>query len=472
MEKRNPTIHRMTRRAAAHDYTRPGVYHITLHVADSLGQPFGAVVGDLFAPDGSANAPRVALSPVGQVVEHELLTAIPAYYPMIEIQDYIIMPDHLHFLVEVTGIIISRNGKTMPLGQVIAGFKKGCNKRYWEMTAMTAGGQGEIRAGGQTAAHTVPSGFPAGNAAPLAAPLAASASAPSGSVPGGFPAGYKVPSNSTTGRPPLFDAGYCDVMPVDAAQLATQRAYIAGNPRSRLLRSSHRAWLSTRRGGIDTALSLSALRGYLERECPASQVTAEVLASIEGQLLTAPAKSGGQTAAPTAPSGSPAGVAAAAPSAPSAAAARFIACDSFGNRSLLTERRCLPVVCHRKDAARFATQKARCLDEAAKGAVLVSARISPKEREIIEESVNHGFPVILIHDNGFADHYHPSAAHLDLCSAGRLLIITPWQYHYRPKGEAITVPECKTMNCVAQALCRTKDSWWKEPACPSVSPQV
>ena len=468
MEKRNPTIHRMTRRAAAHDYTRPGVYHITLHVADSLGQPFGAVVGDLSAPDGSANAPHVALSPVGQVVEHELLTAIHERYPMIHVQDYVVMPDHLHFLVEVTGIIISRNGKTMPLGQVIAGFKKGCNKRYWEMTAMTAGGQGEVMAGGQTAAHTVPSGFPAGNAAPLASPLAAplAASAPSGSVPGSFPAGYKVPSNSTTGRPPLFDAGYCDVMPIDAAQLATQRAYIAGNPRSRLLRSSLRAWLSTRRGGIDTALSLSALRGYLQRECPPHLATAEALAAIEDQLLTAPAKSGGQTAAHTAPSGSPAGVAA------SAAAARFIACDSFGNRALLTERCCLPVVCHRKDAARFATQKARCLDEAAKGAVLVSARISPKEREIIEESVHHGFAVILIHDNGFADHYHPSAAHLDLCSAGRLLIITPWHYHYRPKTEAITVAACKTMNCVAQALCRTKDSWWKEPACPSVSPQV
>ena len=39
--------------------------------------------------------------------------------------------------------------------------------------------------------------------------------------------------------------------------------------------------------------------------------------------------------------------------------------------------------------------------------------------------------------------------------------MTPWRYHYRPKGESITVPECKTMNCVAQALCRTKDDWWK-----------
>ncbi|UKK47956.1 hypothetical protein L6475_12185 [Prevotella sp. E9-3] len=76
--------------------------------------------------------------------------------------------------------------------------------------------------------------------------------------------------------------------------------------------------------------------------------------------------------------------------------------------------------------------------------------------------MSHGFPVVTIHDNGFADRYHPSADRLDLCAAGRLLILTPWQYHYRPKAEAITVAQCKTMNCVAQALCRKKDSWWKE----------
>ncbi|MCR4659094.1 MAG: hypothetical protein K5650_02230, partial [Bacteroidales bacterium] len=46
-------------------------------------------------------------------------------------------------------------------------------------------------------------------------------------------------------RPPLFALGYCDVMPVDAAQLATQRTYIQGNARSRLLRLSHRDQLTT-----------------------------------------------------------------------------------------------------------------------------------------------------------------------------------------------------------------------------------
>ena len=31
----------------------------------------------------------------------------------------------------------------------------------------------------------------------------------------------------------------------------------------------------------------------------------------------------------------------------------------------------------------------------------------------------------------------------------------------RRKGDRIDVPFCKTMNCVAQGLCRQKDSWWK-----------
>ena len=411
-------IHSMTRRSVVHDYTRPGIYHITMHVAEALGQPLGAVAGHLNAPDGSADAPHVVLTAAGQMVEHELLHSIHAHYPMVAIEDYVIMPEHLHFLVMVSRPIITKSGHAAHLGQVIAGFKKGCNKRYWELTG-NAGGQTAGNAGGQTA----------GNAGGQTA---------ANTVSGGFPARYKVPSNGSTGRQPLFAEGYCDVMPIDAAQLETQRAYIKGNPRSRLQRSSGGARTHVQRGGIDTALTISALRGYLQRECPPQQAGPEALAAIERRLLCA----GG-----------------------------FIACDSFGNRALLTEHRCLPVICHRKDAARFAEQKARCLEEAAQGAVLVSACISPREREIINESINHGFPVITIHDNGFEDRYHPSTERQELCAAGRLLLVSPWEYQYRGKNEQVTVPFCKTMNCVAQALCRKKDSWWKEPACPAVSPQ-
>ena len=385
----------MTRRSVAHDYTRPGLYHITMHVAETLGQPFGAVVGSLDAPDGSADAPRTALTRVGQMVEHELLTAIHAHYPMVTVQEHVIMPDHLHCLMVVSDRIISKNGKVRSLGDIITGFKVGCNRQYWEMQGMQ---------------RTNP---------------AATLSVSGGSIAGA--------------RQPLFEGGYCDVMPIDARQLETQRAYIKGNPRSRLLRMSHRAWLSVQRGAITTALTPSALHGYLQRECAPHQATPEALAAIEGRLLIAGVKTAGHSA----PSG------------------RFIACDAYGNRALLTEHRCLPVVCHRNDAKRYGEQKQRCLEEAAQGAVLVSACISPKEREIINESVNRGFATITIHDNGFSDRYHPSEERLGLCAEGRLLLVTPWVYQYRGKEEQVTVPFCKAMNCVVQALCSTKDSWWK-----------
>lgn len=409
----------MTWRAMAHDYTWAGVYHITIRVADELGQPLGKVVGDISAPDGSANAPRTALSAIGKMVEHELLHTIHAYYPMIVVDTYAIMPEHLHFILEVQDRILSQNGKVQSLGQVIAGFKKGCNKRYWEIAGIDSGETIMQRAKPDATlikedltatADSVPAG---GN--PHIIP---------GSVPAGFAGGKP---RFSTGRQPLFNPGYCDVMPVDAQQLATQRAYIAANPRSRLLRTSNRAMLMPQRGTINTAITLAALRGFLMRECAPRFITQEALSQIEPRLLLA----GG-----------------------------MVICDSYGNRTLLSQKRCLPVVCHRKDANRFSEQKQRCLEEAEHGTVLVSARIAKGEQEIMDEAQHRGHTVVLIADNGFPEVYHPSAERIEQCAMSKLLIVTPWQYQYRKKDETVSVPFCKTMNCVAQALCRTKDDWW------------
>lgn len=430
MEK---TYHSMTRRATSHDYTRTGTYHITLHVAEEMGKPLGRLVGDVDAPDGHPDAPRVELSPVGLMVERELLTAIHMRYPMVEVQDYVIMPEHLHFLLVVKGKLVTASGHSTHLGHIIKGFKYGCNRRYWELLGMPVGTNKQRPT--ESAATLGPASAPA-------AP-AASASVPAVSNGGVFAlsnGGELVPAR----YPSLFAPGFCDVMPVDAEQLATQRAYIRENPRSRLLRTAHRAWLMPQRGSVATALTVSALRGYLRRECAASQASPEVLNALVERMLLQP----GEPAA-TVPAGLPGG-------------SPRILCDSYGNRALLEASRLLPVVCHRRDKARFAAQKSRCLTEAAAGAVLVSPRIAKGEQEIVDEAVDHGFPVVLIHDNGFPDRYHPSAAQTDRCAAGSLLLVTPWRYRYRGKQEAITVPECKAMNCVSQALCRQKDDWWKE----------
>jgi hypothetical protein len=121
----------------------------------------------------------------------------------------------------------------------------------------------------------------------------------------------------------------------------------------------------------------------------------------------------------------------------------------------------LPVVCHRKDARLFEVHKARCL-AAASGVILVSARIAKGEQDIMNAVENQGFPIITIEDNGFPTIYHPSEHRMNLCHDNKLLIVTPWQYAYQHVHDTISVAECKTMNCIVQAICRTKDSWWKD----------
>ena len=196
---------------------------------------------------------------------------------MIVVDTYAIMPEHLHFILEVQDKILSQNGKGLSLGQVIAGFKKGCNKRYWEIAGINSGETIMQRAKpAATLTKTVgsvPAVVAGGNSHIIA-----------GSVPAGFAGGKP---RFSTGRQPLFNPGYCNVMPVDAAQLATQRAYIAANPRSRLLRTSNRAMLMPQRGAINTAITIAALRGFLMRECGPRFITQEALSQTESRLLLA-----------------------------------------------------------------------------------------------------------------------------------------------------------------------------------------
>ena len=179
---------------------------------------------------------------------------ITYHYPFIEVQDYVIMPEHMHFILHVKNSIISRNGCMTHLGQIIAGFKKGCNRRYWEIT-----GQKEIAA---KPLSTISAPTPS-----IQASHASSAS----NVAGGFATSAPVSGANkprfSSGRPPLFSPGYVDVIPLKEGQLETQRAYIHANPRNRLLRTTNRADLFPQRKTIDTLVTLPALRGYLVTCC-------------------------------------------------------------------------------------------------------------------------------------------------------------------------------------------------------------
>ena len=411
----------MKRRSHTHDYCRSGYYHITISTAQALHQPLGKIAGRLDKPDGDSDGPHVELSSLGQMVEQELRVSIQHYYPMLEVMEYVVMPEHLHFLLVAHRDIMSKNGKPTHLGHVIAGFKYGCNKRYWAMTGRAA--TAVTPATESPGTRREGSGEQAGG---QSGPPEPESPGTGSEEPGGSQSRVLGDSVTKQEAPPLFDAGYCDVMPIDAAQLATQRAYIRGNPRSRLLRTTNRQWLQPQRHTVNTAVSIRALNGFLQRESP-WQLTPDSFAAITQRLL----KDNG-----------------------------YVICDSYGNAELL-QRKLLPVVCHRKDAALFELQKARCMAEAASGTVLVSARISQREQNIMDAVSALGFPIIRIEDNGFPDIYHPSAQRMDDCASGRLLLLTPWSYQIRSHMESISTLECKTMNCIAQAVCRQKDDWWK-----------
>ena len=413
-------------RGSQKNYRWPGTYHITISVLERQQQPLGRIVGDVSKPDGDPLAPKVHLSEIGKMVEHELLHSIHAHYPMIDVEDYVVMPDHLHFIVVVHRDIVSSHGRDTHLGQVIAGFKKGCNRRYWELTGQTA----QIWQGQPAVASPSLCSPSASFSLPAVSPSSAA-----GSLPAVYPQASlassqpsKIPSDASTGRPPLFSYGYVDVMPLKEGQLERQREYIRNNPRYRLMRQQHPKWLVAQRASVATSLTLPALKGYLQRECGSAQFNTDKWEMLQQRLLTEN---------------------------------NAIVCDSYGNSQLLSAR-LLPVVCHRKDAPLFQQQKARCLAAAALGAILVSAHIAKGEQDIINSIMQQSYPVVTVEDNGFPSLYHPSEHRMDLCLANKLLIVTPWHYAYRRVGDTISVAECKAMNCVVQSICRTKDSWWKE----------
>ena len=317
----------MKRRSTIHDYFRPGYYHVTISLAQARGQLLGRIAGRADRPDGDAEAPHVELTAIGRMVEQELTTSITKHYDMIEVQEYISMPEHLHFLLAVHRNIVSKSGRPTHLGQVIAGFKYGCNRRYWALT-------GRITLAAEPPGTVKHDSTPSATlAAPTAAspPSAGTAATEGTTVLGGSAAKEE---HATGQLPPLFEQGYVDVMPVDEAQLETQRQYIRNNPRSRLLRRENRPQLQVQRTSIRTALTLPALLRYLREVCHASQMGEEQWLTLQGRLLTMDG---------------------------------MVIGDSYGTRELLS-RRLLPVVCHRKDGAMFEQQKARCLEAAAEGA--------------------------------------------------------------------------------------------------------
>lgn len=123
-------------------------------------------------------------------------------------------------------------------------------------------------------------------------------------------------------------------------------------------------------------------------------------------------------------------------------------CQIVGNRFLLDYPDKVAVIVHR----RYSPQEIALLQEqwlacGAAGGVLVSAAIAPAEKHIMREAMDRGYNIILLRENGFPPLYKPSGESFDACSKGKLLQVSPWQYHTRKS--TITREQCLHLNTLA-----------------------
>ena len=104
---------RKQNRLTDYDYSQPNAYFITICTKDKryiFWEPVGASIA---RPD------TVPLSAYGKIVE-EAIKNITTHYPMIFVDNYVVMPNHIHFILRIK----SGGASTSPtISDVVRTFK-------------------------------------------------------------------------------------------------------------------------------------------------------------------------------------------------------------------------------------------------------------------------------------------------------------------------------------------------------------
>ena len=114
----DPNIHhRRSVRLAGYDYSQCGAYFVTI-CAYNRKRLFGNIV------DGN-----VKLNEIGVMVKHAW-ECLPQQYPYVSIDEFVLMPNHFHGILIITGD--PGDSRYKPVGRLVGVFKTITTKRFNE----------------------------------------------------------------------------------------------------------------------------------------------------------------------------------------------------------------------------------------------------------------------------------------------------------------------------------------------------
>ncbi len=409
------------KRNPLNDYTE-GWFHVTLNTRGEA-PVLGYLAGDPNAEDGSENVPRCVLTELGRKVE-EVWNTVDYFHPMCKCEGLIVMPEHLHALLHLLP------GNREHLGSIINGLMIGGTHCYWDTLGIP---WREMRKAKDAAASTK-------------------------ALDKALRAQWQDRDHTRSFRgPALMVRGYNDVEAVTDEEIEIKRQYIRNNPRKRLITRSKPDRFCVMRNGhsvnwtLQRALTAVAADPWIGRNPEKCRM---LQTNVNNRLKRQP-NDGNK-----------------------------LAIDYVGNRALLSAERKASLICHRADAVLFEQQKEAVMKAAREGAVVVSAFISPKERDIMKQLMLEQLPFIELMDNGFSNRYKPGGKAFYSTAENRHVQMTCWTYVYRndnpndnananlnlnlnpnpnpnEKQSTISREMCLVMNELVRIISGVKDDWWK-----------
>ncbi len=224
----------MKRRSNINDYYGRHIYMVTMAV-EGRRPLLGTLRGSSTVADGQEGAPCVVPTPLGQEVIR-CWELIPQFHHEVRLLAFQLMPDHLH------GVLFVQEAMEEHLGQVISGFKAGCNKAYRRLMMVEAV-RGLVEAVPQHTEKAVP------QHTEKAVPQQTRTEVPQHTGKGGASAYEVVPplplpsehrlKKDDRSHGLLFERGYNDLISKSYDMLPRLTAYLHENPRRLAIRREH-----------------------------------------------------------------------------------------------------------------------------------------------------------------------------------------------------------------------------------------